>query len=232
VVRHATRYGLPATGEPPREAALAWLLSHGTQPPLDRELGLRRARAATLLTLALPGSAYLYQGEELGLHEVGDLPAEVLQDPEYYRSHGARRGRDGCRVPIPWTTHRPAFGFSEGKPHLPQPAWFAGSAVNAQEADPESTLHLYRRALTLRTKTKGASLTWVREDNPDVLHFTRDEWHCITNFGSEPIALPAGPVLVTSSQLDHGLLPPDATAWALADSEPAASRPRLAHDRI
>ena len=103
VVRHPTRYGLPK-GEPKRpQDGKAWLLSNGAGP-LDRDLGLRRARAATLMMLALPGSAYLYQGEELGLHEVGDLPADVLQDPTFLRSKGAEKGRDGCRVPLPWTT--------------------------------------------------------------------------------------------------------------------------------
>ena len=80
--------------------------------PGDLELGLARARAAALLMLALPGSAYLYQGEELGLPEVTDLPEHVLTDPMFHRTGGARRGRDGCRVPLPWTAAHDSFGFS------------------------------------------------------------------------------------------------------------------------
>jgi len=213
VVRHATRYGLPA-GADPRKVANSWLLSNGTQPPLDRDRGLQRAKAATLLLLALPGSAYLYQGEELGLHEVGDLPEDILQDPEYCRSNGTRKGRDGCRVPIPWTDHGPGLGFSGAPPHLPQPAWFAEHAVSTQEADPSSTLALYRRAISLRRKLRGDSFTWVQPGHPDVVHFTRSRtWHCVTNFGSEPAQLPTGIVLLASAEVTDHSVPPDATAW-------------------
>ena len=103
VVRHATRYGLPKDPDGAWQDGKAWLLSNGTEPTVDVAQGLRRARAAVLLMLALPGSAYLYQGEELGLQEVGELPAANLQDPAYFRSKGAEKGRDGCRVPLPWT---------------------------------------------------------------------------------------------------------------------------------
>jgi len=218
VVRHATRYGLPGAEKQPRDLANAWLLSNGDQPPLDRALGLRRAGAATLLTLALPGSVYLYQGEELGLHEVGDLPAEVLQDPEFRRSHGARKGRDGCRVPIPWTAEEPSFGFSDGTgtPHLPQPGWFANHSVSAQEVDPDSTLELYRRAIALRAKLQSPGFGWHHESNPRVLHFTRPGgWQCVTNFSPDPVALPPGTVVLSSAPVVYRQLPPDATAWIL-----------------
>ncbi|MER7608960.1 glycoside hydrolase family 13 protein [Nocardioides sp. NPDC127503] len=220
VVRHATRYGLPGTEQTPREVAMAWLLSNGTHPRLDPALGLRRAKAATLLMLALPGSAYLYQGEELGLHEVGDLPDNVLQDPEFHRSNGTRKGRDGCRVPIPWSDHEPSFGFSEETPHLPQPAWFATYAVQAEERDPDSTLELYRRALALRTKLSSHGFTWADEDRPDVLHFIRPGgWHCVANFSPEPVSLPRGTVLVASSPPVDDQLPPETTAWILTSHE-------------
>ena len=109
-VRHPTRYGLPRDGAGISETSKAWLASNGTKPQLDRDRGLQRARAATLLLLALPGSAYLYQGEELGLHEVGELPTEVLQDPVFKRAGGAEKGRDGCRCRFrgPSTGHRSA----------------------------------------------------------------------------------------------------------------------------
>jgi len=124
VVRHATRYGLPDGQD-----FGAWLMSDGTRPAENRESGLRRARAATLLMLALPGSAYLYQGEELGLFEVADLPSELLQDPIWRRTEHARKGRDGCRVPLPWTTTGTSLGFGINGAHLPQPAWFAPLAA-------------------------------------------------------------------------------------------------------
>ena len=149
VVRHATRYGLPPEEDRGHSNARNWLLSGGTSLRLERGLGLRRARAAILLMLALPGSAYLYQGEELGLHEVPDIPFELVQDPSYVRSQGAEKGRDGCRVPLPWTTGGPSFGFGSGAAHLPQPAWFGPVSVQAQERDPASTLMLYRDALQL-----------------------------------------------------------------------------------
>ncbi|MEU7429911.1 glycoside hydrolase family 13 protein [Streptomyces sioyaensis] len=209
VVRHATRYALP-NGTDLR----AWLLGGGVDPQPDKEQGLLRARAATLLALALPGSAYLYQGEELGLFEVADLPAEALQDPTWIRSNGTERGRDGCRVPLPWTASGPSFGFGEGAPHLPQPPEFAGHAVEAQAADPASTLAFYRRALAERRRLQtDESLEWG-EEQPDVVHFRRPGgWACITNFGDTSVPLPSGRVVLASGPLDGVQLPPDTTVW-------------------
>ncbi len=116
------------------------------RPAVDAEAGLRRARAATLLMLALPGSAYVYQGEELGLPEVADLPAEVLQDPIWEQTGRVRKGRDGCRVPLPWTTTGPSYGFGANGAWLPQPPSFAAYAVEAQDGVEGSTLELYRTA--------------------------------------------------------------------------------------
>jgi alpha-glucosidase len=219
VVRHATRYGLPQT-DTPREDVRAWLQSNGSSAVLDPALGLRRARAAALVLLALPGAAYLYQGEELGLHEVGDLPDDVRQDPVFHRSGGAARGRDGCRVPLPWTTTGASFGFGDGDPHLPQPAWFGSMAVTAQERRPDSTLELYRRALALRRRLRGAlRMTWV-DSGPDVLHFERPGgWQCITNFASEPVALPPGHLVLSSDPIADGKLPQDTTAWLLTSGD-------------
>ena len=140
VPRHASRLALPVHAD-----VDSWLSSRGTQPGIDPDTGPRRARAATLLMLALPGSAYLYQGEELGLPEVVDLPDEALVDPVFYRSGGALRGRDGCRVPLPWTSDGPSFGFGPSAGWLPQPAWFALHSAETQDSDPHSTLNLYRK---------------------------------------------------------------------------------------
>jgi alpha-glucosidase len=119
VVRHRSRYALPNGTD-----LDGWLLTGGTDPAPDDEVGLRRARAATMLMLALPGSAYLYQGEELGLPEVADLSPDVLQDPIWERTGHTLKGRDGCRVPLPWTREGSSFGFGDAGAWLPQPGWF------------------------------------------------------------------------------------------------------------
>ncbi|GAA3599878.1 glycoside hydrolase family 13 protein [Kribbella ginsengisoli] len=216
VVRHATRYGLPRDPEGLWQDGKAWLLSNGTEPTVDVEQGLRRARAAVLLMLALPGSAYLYQGEELGLQEVGELPAASLQDPAYFRSKGAEKGRDGCRVPLPWTIGGLSFGFGSGGSHLLQPTWFGGYSVEAQESDPTSTLTLYRKALAVRRGLQtNAGLEWI--DGVEwSLHFTRPGgWQSVTNFGAAPIELPEGAVVLSSAPLDGDKLPTDTTAWLI-----------------
>jgi alpha-glucosidase len=215
VVRHATRYGLPARGTSTDKQGSAWLLARGAAPELDGALGLRRARAATMLQLALPGSSYLYQGEELGLHEVPDIPDEARQDPAFFRNPGVDVGRDGCRVPLPWSRDGVAHGFSAGEPFLPQPTWFGEVSVEAQEDDPGSTLALYRDALALRHALRAdEALTWVETGRPDVLAFARSNgWLSVTNFGDRPAPLPGGEVLLSSAPLDGGLLPGATTAW-------------------
>ena len=211
--RVATRYGLPLEDERRAlQVAQSWLLTDGATPRLDRALGERRARAAIMILLALPGSTYIYQGDELGLQE-GDLPLEVLEDPMATRST-TDKGRDGCRVPLPWTPEGPSYGFGSHVGHLPQPDWFGSYAVRVQERAPDSTLNLYRRALALRGQLfAGTDLAWVASE-PSVLHFERPGGvRCVTNFGAEPIALPDGEVLLSSVQLADGRLPSDATAW-------------------
>ncbi|MET8771201.1 glycoside hydrolase family 13 protein [Streptomyces sp. NPDC004658] len=211
VVRHASRLMLPPGTDP-----AAWLLSGGTAPAIDTAAGLRRARAATLLMLALPGSAYLYQGEELGLPEVADLPTEVLQDPIWEQTGHVRKGRDGCRVPLPWTTTGPSYGFGPGPGWLPQPASFAAYAVEAQAGAEGSTLELYRAALRLRRKVlQGETLTWTPDAPAGVLDFRRTEaWRNVTNLGTEAVPLPPGDVLLSSGPLpEGGELPPDTTVW-------------------
>ncbi len=210
VIRHATRYGLPTDVDHE-----AWLMSDGTAPAVDAAGGLRRARLAVLVMLALPGSAYLYQGEELGLHEVADIPHDQLQDPIWLRTEHTKKGRDGCRVPLPWTPDGPSFGFGDGPAHLPQPADFGPLSVASQSGDTDSTLELYRTALHLRRELQTVeSLGWVATDHPDVLHFAREGgWSCLANFGTDPVALPAGEVLVASGPLDGDLLPAETAVW-------------------
>ena len=184
----------------------------------DPAAGLRRARAAALVTLAHPGSVYVYQGDELGLPEVWDLPTDVLDDPVWHDSGHTRKGRDGCRVPLPWEPAGPSLGFGDAEPWLPQPPEFAALSVARQETDPGSTLNLYWRALDLRRRLLGADRRIELLDvGPDVLAFRRnDDLTCVVNMGVHPIAMPTGEVLLAS---DHDLddaserLPPDAAVW-------------------
>ncbi|MFC8679441.1 alpha-amylase family glycosyl hydrolase [Streptomyces griseorubiginosus] len=210
VVRHASRLVLP-----PGTDENAWLLAGGRAPAVDLAQGLRRARAATLLMLALPGSSYVYQGEELGLPEVADLPFEVLQDPIWEQTGRVRKGRDGCRVPLPWTTTGPSYGFGAGGAWLPQPEWFAEYAVEAQDGTEGSTLELYRTALRLRRKLlQGEDLTWSDTAPAGVLDFVRhDGWRCVINLSETAVPLPEGEVLLVSGPSANGLLGPDTTVW-------------------
>jgi alpha-glucosidase len=160
--------------------------------------------------LALPGSVYLYQGEELGLWEVEDLPDEAIEDPIWERSGHRIRGRDGCRVPLPWSGTEPPFGFSTGTPWLPQPAAWAAHTAEAQQARPGSMLHFYRAALALRPGGDDP-LRWL-EAPPGVLAFARRELTCVLNLSGAPIPL-HGDVLIASAQPAGDLLPADAAAW-------------------
>ena len=214
VARHATRYGrLDFTG-----GGVADDERVGPDTPLDPALGLRRARAAVLLMLALPGSAYVYQGEEVGLPEVVDLPEEVLADPIWERSGHRVRGRDGSRVPIPWTRSGPSLGFGTGRPWLPQPASWAELSVEAQDGVEGSMLELYRAALRLRRTLPGEDLEWV-DSAPATLSFRRRAADgtvlgCVVNLGSEPVDLPAyDEVLLASQPLTGDRLPSDAAVW-------------------
>ena len=173
-------------------------------------LGQRRARAALLLMAALPGSCYVYQGEELGLPEVEDLPPEALQDPAWARSGFTDPGRDGCRVPVPWSG-------VDARSWLPQPEWFAQFAVDVEERDRSSMLWLYRDALRVRRTTAGfgdGPFEWL-STGPDLLAFRRDGGLlCVVNFGALAQSLPTHErVLLASSPLVDGLLPGDAAVW-------------------
>jgi alpha-glucosidase len=186
----------------------------------DVALGRRRARAALLLMLALPGCAYLYQGEELGLEEVEDLPEALLQDPTWARSGHTVRGRDGCRVPLPWSGTAPPFGFGPpgSSPWLPQPASWRERTAEAQTGDPASFLELYRAALGARREHlgfRGAGMAWLPSPEA-VLRFDRPGGlETIVNLGTVPLELPAGrPILLASEPLaESGLLAPDTAVW-------------------
>jgi alpha-glucosidase len=178
-------------------------------------VGVARARAAALVQLSLPGTAFIYNGDELGLLNV-ELPEEVLQDPTWERSGHTERGRDGERVPLPWSGSAPPFGFTTGATSwLPMPAQWAELTVEAQQADPDSTLTLYRRALGLRRETAellGTDFAWL--DAPvDCVAYRRGCVQVLLNSGAVAVALPDGEVLLASGPLHDGALPPDTAVW-------------------
>ncbi len=179
---------------------VTWVLENHDVTRIVTRFGEREARAAALLLLALPGPVFLYQGQELGLEEV-DLPAEVRQDPIFRRSNGERLGRDGCRVPIPWTRELPRRSW------LPQPASWAERSVEAQLGDDRSFLGLYRRALARRPH---GSFAW-RDTPAGSLAFARGGVTCVVNVDAAPLPL-EGHVVLASEELE-GTLPPGAAAW-------------------
>jgi alpha-glucosidase len=210
VTRPVTRYGRDDTSfafESKRE---------GT--PTDLRRGLRRARAAALLAMALPGSLYVYQGEELGLPEVEDIPGERKQDPMWLRSGGVDPGRDGCRIPIPWSGETPPYGFSPDgvRTWLDQPDGWAELTVEAESNDPGSMLSLYRAGLRLRKQAPwgAGEFRWIPFDGEVVAFARGDAFTCLVNFGPEPVALPPGAdVLIASNDLEGGAVPQDTTVW-------------------
>ncbi|MFN7150652.1 MAG: alpha-amylase family glycosyl hydrolase, partial [Microthrixaceae bacterium] len=212
-------------------APATWVLSnHDVQRVVTRygdgELGERRARAAAMLMLSLPGSAYVYQGEELGLPEVLDLPDELRQDPTFERTHGAEPGRDGCRVPLPWSGAEPAYGFSpDGASWLPQPGSWAALSREAQRRDPSSMLSLYRAAIAHRREAigRGPELEWL-DLGPQVLAFRRAGGRvvCVTNLSTEAVAIASvgttllssdGPVDAAHQVGEPTLVAPGTTTW-------------------
>jgi alpha-glucosidase len=211
VVRHSSRFGLVDPTSWPKGIGPADEQPHA-------ELGLRRARAASLMMFALPGSAYVFEGEELGLPDHTTLPDDVRQDPAFARTAGLEIGRDGSRVPLPWEADAPAFGFSEtGSSWLPQPPSFAELAVDRQDGVPGSTLELYRGAIALR-RERGlgdGDIQW-RLATKDVLHFENSGVRVVTNFGQAPIPLPHRVSVLIASEPDavvDGELAPNCTAW-------------------
>jgi alpha-glucosidase len=216
VIRPVTRFGAPSVSN------WAWWYGQNrldrkvTSSEIDLELGDRRTRAFTALLLALPGSTYLYQGEELGLPEVLDIPAKDMQDPQFFRNPELGLSRDGCRVPLPWTSKGSSFGFGAKGSHLPQPKWFGDYSVEAEDGVAGSTLEFYREAIRVRKDVfTDERITWVKHwFNSKVVHFRRSNgWQSITNFGTSPIAIPAGEVILASRPLVDGKLPVDATVW-------------------
>jgi alpha-glucosidase len=205
------------------DATASWVLENHDVTRLPTrygggERGRQRARAAALLLLALPGTTFLYEGQELGLEEV-ELRDDERQDPIFLRTNGARLGRDGCRVPMPWSGDAPPFGFTTGTPWLPMPPEWSSRTVEAQRRDPASSLALYRAALAARREhepLQTGSLAW-RESAPGTLVFARegdDETIvCAVNVSAEEVELPAGELLLASAPDVRGALPTNTAAW-------------------
>ncbi|MCU1556864.1 MAG: alpha-amylase, partial [Microbacteriaceae bacterium] len=211
VVRHASRFGLAdPTAWPPG-------IGPDDEQP-DAELGLRRARAATLLMFALPGSAYIYEGEELGLPEHTTLPASARHDPGFFRTNGAQAGRDGCRVPLPWRSDAPGLGFGPtGATWLPQPEAFADLAVDRQEGVVGSTLEFYREAIVQRARLGlgRGGVSWNRI-GPELIDLNNGPVRVLVNCGKMPLDLPVDPQVLLESEegaVTNGRLRPDTAVW-------------------
>ncbi|WP_319459608.1 glycoside hydrolase family 13 protein [Micromonospora sp. RTP1Z1] len=220
VTRHVTRYG--------RADTTFSFAAKREGTPTDLELGTRRARAAALLSLSLPGAAYVYQGEELGLWEVEDIPYELRHDPMFARSGRVDPGRDGCRVPLPWTGDAPPFGFSPDSaavaPWLPQPADWKDRTVRAQTGDPHSMLELYRAALAIRRTNPAlgdGDLTWLPAPAGVLAYRRGGGFRCLVNLADAAVPLPPHErLLLASGPLDDDLLPPDTAVWLRTAEEP------------
>ncbi|MFZ4843746.1 glycoside hydrolase family 13 protein [Mycetocola saprophilus] len=217
VVRHASRLAL--TAENPQ--------GHGIGPKSPgqpmREVGLQRARAASAFMLALPGGAYMYQGEELGLPEVINLPDEARQDPTWFRTNGERYGRDGCRVPLPWEPGTTAYGFNTtGESWLPQPEDWDDYSRAAQQGVAGSTLTLYTTALELRKRLDLGlgSVTWIENLPETMIGFRNGDIIVLGNTATTDWEIPAElaelPVLLASTTIAGNTLPGDATIWLQA----------------
>ncbi len=214
VTRTVTRF---ARSQPTHLIETDWERARWAKEDPDHALGRRRARAAALVQLALPGTAYVYQGEELALEEIEDLPDAVRQDPTWVQSGFADVGRDGCRIPLPWTATSAPYGFApeEGAPTwLPQPGHWAQHSVEAQDRDPDSTLNLYRAALRLRPSLwrDAGAVTWLDVD-PEVAAFERGGAQCWVNTGDTGVTLPSSAVVLSSTPGVGRVLPPDSAVW-------------------
>ncbi|HSV38989.1 MAG TPA: alpha-amylase family glycosyl hydrolase [Nocardioidaceae bacterium] len=186
---------------------------HKGKLDVDLARGTARARAAALIVLGLPGSSYVYQGDELGLPEYVDLAPNARQDPVFLRTGGDTIGRDGCRIPLPWAGDAAPYDFSSNADTwLPQPADWAGLTVAAQTADVTSTYSLYRDALA-RRRTINGELVWL-ESGPNILTYRRgDSFQCFANFGEVPVELPSHDLALTSGDVEDGKLAGNSAAW-------------------
>lgn len=209
-VRHLTRYSLPNDTD-----YKEWLMTDGKNPEPNYKLGKRRAKAATMMMMALHGSVYIYQGEELGLPEVADIPRNKLQDPVWKQSEHKFKGRDGCRIPLPWN-YSQNFGFTTAEPHLPMPEWFKKYTIAKQQINPKSFLNFYRNIIKIRkTLNFDTIFEWIENADNNVLHFRRkQDWYNITNMNNISIPMPAHKKIIYSSRtIKNNMIPANTTVW-------------------
>ncbi len=187
----------------------------------DFEVGRQRSRAAYLLVLSLPGAACLYQGEEMGLAQVEHIPDELMQDPIYLRTGDQSLSRDGCRVPLPWTTTGPSLGFSSvGHSWLPVPPEWSALSVESQLDDEGSFVQLISSALRVRplvTSRLSPVVSWD-DSSPGVVILQRGEgFRCVVNFSGEPWRIDdRDQVIVASGPLGSDrTLAPNQAVWLL-----------------
>ena len=178
-----------------------WAISNHDSPRAASRLGAEQARALALFLFALPGSCYVYNGQELGLPDA-ELADSDRQDPSFLRTNGETKGRDGARVPMPWSGQVTPFGFSTGKPWLPVPTNWNDLTVEIQSSNSESSLSLYKSALSLRGKLFGdaTDFTWdVSQIDQGILGFSRGGNHVYLNSGDKSVKLAANTLILSSS---------------------------------
>jgi alpha-glucosidase len=207
------------------EALPTWALSNHDSPRVASRIGDLESRALALFVLALPGSCYVFAGQELGLPD-GVIPDESRQDPIYFRTKGVQKGRDGARVPLPWSGENAPFGFTSGKPWLPLQESWKNSTVEKQDSDPKSTLNLYRNALNLRAEhlVTNGDINWIESPvhghkGDSLLAFKRGNVSVFMNLSNLPIEVDiTGKLLVVSSGIVDArdgkvTIPPVSTIW-------------------
>jgi alpha-glucosidase len=202
------------------DAPATWALSNHDTPRVASRHGAKASRALALFVFALPGSCYIYNGQELGLPDA-ELEDSDRQDPTFFRTNGLQKGRDGARVPMPWSGDSTPFGFSSGMPWLPIPNEWREFSVSAQIADSASTLNLYRSALKFRKKNLVGlgEIEWVDRGASGLISFARGEFAIYLNTSNESLQIPTVGTLVLGSDaavvVANGLLtlPTASAAW-------------------
>jgi alpha-glucosidase len=201
-------------------APATWALSNHDTPRVASRHGAKAPRALALFVFALPGSCYIYNGQELGLPDA-ELADSDRQDPSFFRTKGVQKGRDGARVPMPWSGDKTPFGFTSGSPWLPIPNEWREFSVSAQIADPASTLNLYRTALEIRKKNLAGSgeVKWIDRGNTGLISFVRGEFAIYLNTATTAMEIPTAGTLVLGSSPEIVLangslnLPAASAAW-------------------
>ena len=201
-------------------APATWALSNHDTPRVASRLGAIASRALALFVMALPGSCYIYNGQELGLPDA-ELADSDRQDPSFFRTKGVQKGRDGARVPLPWSGDETPFNFSSGSPWLPIPNGWKEFSVSSQSPDPASTLNLYRSALKIRKDNLvgAGEIEWVDRGSTGLISFTRGKFAVYLNTSSASFEIPTSGTLALGSSsevfLENGflVLPAASAAW-------------------